>query len=122
MDPERLDQLITFVTTEDRVCPLPLKWDNFWKRITRQIGTYSWGCPSTQEQLLIEWRVLKPLILNGWYASAADKRRRLVDQLLFTSKHAALLDHAERYLRGLAPQDWYLQSDTKREFYEPAEL
>ena len=84
-----IKSLLEMSSTDDRICPIPTIWDNFWKMI---------GAP---------WGKLEPpLILNGWYASDRAKRKRFQEHVKFAADNG-LFGEAERFIRILGNEDWH---------------
>ncbi|BBU56447.1 hypothetical protein KU6B_27120 [Mameliella alba] len=92
MTSEMGDNLIEYVTSENRVWPL--KWHEF----SKLIGLNKPG-------------FLPPLILGGAAESDAAKRQRLIDQINFIATDPVLLQKADVFLRSLPEDGWYRSPD-----------
>jgi hypothetical protein len=87
---ERLEALIAYSASDNRICPIPMKWNQLW---------LLYGCPSQA--------VGPPLILSGWaFSSDRDKRNRFKEHLEYALK-ARLLEEAEGFVRGLGLGEWH---------------
>ena len=87
---DRLDALLQLSSGGDRICPLPILWDRFWKLL---------GSPREG--------VGPPLILAGWaFSSDRDKRERFQAHIKYAADRG-LLDEAGRFIRALNTQDWH---------------
>jgi hypothetical protein len=84
----RLDALLAFVRSADRVCPMP----GPWMELHRLLGP---GAPP-------------PLILAAWGSPDWAKARRLVEQLRFAEEHGKL-ERVDRFLRRLPESEWYIE-------------
>jgi ADP-ribosylglycohydrolase len=91
---ERLEDLLSFVRAEGRVCPMPDAWNRLWQMLTGSRGTGGGSEPPV------------PLILAGWVASPGAKAQRLAEQIRYASEHGAL-DLVDDYLRNLPTASWY---------------
>lgn len=89
-DQERLNLLVAYSNFDNRICPQPRRWDEFWRLL---------GCPSQ--------KVSPPLILSGWaFSTDREKRTRFREQLEYALK-SGLLDEAEDFVRKLDPDEWH---------------
>ncbi len=89
----RLNALLAFVHSSDRICPEP----GAWMRLHRLLGN---GAPT-------------PLILAGWDSPWWAKRRRLEAQIRFAAEHGRL-ERVHRFLRRLSPPEWYVEGEAER--------
>lgn len=90
-----LDELLSFVQAEGRICPLPEHWDRLWKLLPdrRQVG--------------VTWSPATPLILAAWWASSdQQKMDRLKVHLTYASEKGVLPAVGD-FLRALSPSDWH---------------
>jgi hypothetical protein len=94
LTPEAAD-LIAFAQSEQRVCPLPRYWADFWELLPdRRREGAGWIPPL-------------PLILAGWsFSSDQEKARRLRDHILWAADHGALSEASE-FLRSLPASAWH---------------
>jgi len=98
-----LDQLREYVHQNQRVCPMPHRWDELWKILPnrRRVGT--------------GWHPPQPLILGASSDTPAlAKARLLLDQLEFAAEHGVLAD-VDRFLRSLQENEWAHLSDFRSE-------
>ena len=91
---ETFDTLWKYCTSNNRVCPMPMKWNDLYQMLhnTKQIGAgYE---PSI------------PLILNGWeMSSPLEKMLRLEEHIKWAEKQNQL-DEIGGFLRSLNEEDW----------------
>src|SRR5258705_8868765 len=86
--PMHLAQLLAWLDRADRICPNPIKWQEFWKLI---------GSPPR----------LMPLILTGWaFSSDHEKRERFKEQIRYAESQGKL-DQARAFLVALKEDDWH---------------
>lgn len=89
-DDARLAALLAEVTRHDRICPVPIRWDELWTRL---------GRPSA---------VSGPLILSGWaFSTDREKRARFFDHIRFAF-NAGRAFELEVFLGGLAANEWHV--------------
>ena len=82
---------------DHRICPTPLKWDEFWRVI---------GSPEE----------LEPLVLGGWaFSTNRRKRERFNAQFEYASK-IGLGSKAEQFLARLQEQDWHYCSEASLDY------
>jgi hypothetical protein len=96
MSAKELDQLLDlleFVQRDGRVCPMPSKWDEFYKSLPNL------DAPAARELPV-------PHILALADADPETKRRVLMLQILWAATNGAL-HKAERFLTSLADEDWH---------------
>lgn len=87
---ERLGLLVAYSTSNNRICPEPIRWNQLWHIL---------GCPSQE--------LGPPLVLSGWaFSSDRDKRARFKEHLEYALK-AGMLEAAETFVRGLGPGEWH---------------
>lgn len=93
----QIEQLITYVTSENRICPNPIEWD----RVSRIIDVSRPGHKCV------------PLILAGWaFSSDQQKRDRVIDQIKFAqSMGEDVLQKFAQSLYELKKEDWYCGSE-----------
>lgn len=88
-----LDDLLTYCLAEDRVCPLPIYWDQLWKLLPGRARSGN------------GWEPPPPLILAAWYSSPEKKRDRLRLHLEWAAQRGAL-DEVSRFLMALKHENW----------------
>ena len=91
------DAINSFVQSDERICPKPVIWHEFWKEF-QQLQRHAGKTQPPDE--------LKPLILNGWLVSDSTKQKRLLAQLDYIYEHGRIA-WASEYLRGLDSSDWH---------------
>lgn len=88
MKKETLESLWEYCTSSNRVCPMPMKWNDFFNIL------------KDQKSLDL------PLILNGWeMSSPLEKSLRFKDHIQSAADHNQL-DEIGHYLRSLKEEDW----------------
>lgn len=95
-DNERLNRLIDYSSSGNRVCPQPGKWDALWRLL---------GGP---KDLLSP-----PLVLSGWaFSTDREKRARFIEHL----RHAygsGLKEAADSFVYALKEEEWHTCADDK---------
>jgi hypothetical protein len=92
---ETVESLIAYCRENDRVCPMPQKWNELWKMLPnrRHVG--------------VGWEPALPLILAAWHNTPAMiKMLRLVEHVEWAEKHA-VLPQIGTFVRGLREEDWH---------------
>jgi hypothetical protein len=91
-DSEKLEDFTKYYLSGNRICPLPVKWDEFYTILGRP-------------------REVPPLVLSGWnFSSDRDKRNRFIEQLEYASRRG-LHEAADTFLRNLKAQEWHTCED-----------
>jgi hypothetical protein len=94
-----IDQLLSYCRENERVCPIPDKWNQLYQMLP---DTHRKGGG---------WEPSLPLILNAWWEASDDqKRQRFTEHVRWAVEHAAL-DEIGQFLRSLAESDWYHRGD-----------
>ena len=89
-----VEDAIAAVLVNDRVCPVPTKWDSLYKRLCKVAENKGVEMP------------LVPLILGAWWDSTpTDKVDRLKSQLSWAADHGGL-ERAISFLESLSEDDW----------------
>jgi len=89
-----MDELLKFVRANNRVCPLPQKWNELYEMLPDKKRVGSGYKPSA------------PLILAAWYeTSAVMKILRLEEHIKYANKKG-IIEKVDNYLRGLKESDW----------------
>ena len=91
------DAINFFVQSDERICPQPVIWHEFWKEFQKFQRHAGKAQPPDE---------LKPLILNGWLTPDSGKQKRLLAQLDYIYEHGRIA-WASEYLRGLDSSDWH---------------
>jgi hypothetical protein len=98
-DTEKLEVLLAFVQDEDRVCPMPIEWNEFWKSLPGANGTHA------------AFQATAPFVLSAWWGTANEqKAERLRVQIKWAADSGAI-DAADKFLRALPLKAWH-HSDT----------
>ena len=96
---KKLNDLLSYCLNNGRVCPLPAKWNELWKILTKD--------REVQDSLKLN----PPLILAAWNESTdQEKMLRLKEQLVYADQNS-LIDLAESYLHRLNETHWYHLED-----------
>lgn len=86
---DRKQALLRYCSDDNRICPQPLRWQEFWRLI---------GEPRS---------LSVPLILSGWnFSTDREKRERFESHLRYAIEDG-MLDNAERFLMTLGVDDWH---------------
>ena len=76
---ETVESLIAYCRENNRVCPLPVPWDELWKALP------------DRKQLGAGWQPALPLILAAWHETPAlMKMLRLAEHIKWADEHGAL--------------------------------
>ena len=86
-----VDELKKYVTTNKRICPMPLVWNKFL------------GILEIKEKMPPH---LIPLILNGWFSSDLEKRKRLLAQIDYASKNKECFEKLEKFILNIKDDEW----------------
>ena len=96
MNTPAFTDLKDYVTSDERVCPNPVAWNNLCKMLRRE---------ATRRN--ISEKIQNPLILAGWVASTdASKREVFIEHIYYSEKHG-FLEKIDRFLRSLPDEDWH---------------
>ena len=97
--PESVGSVIAYCKENNRVCPVPQKWNELWEML-----------PSRKRKGN-SWEPSPPLILAAWHDTPAMlKMIRLSDHVKWASEHEALSE-VSSFLRGLKEADWFHVGD-----------
>jgi hypothetical protein len=92
-DPQ-LTSLLEYVKSNDRVCPMPVRWTELWQMLPdRQRHGSTWVPP--QPMIVAEW----------WSTPSFAKMERLAEQIRYAHEHGGVTE-VDRYLRGLPEAEW----------------
>ncbi len=86
-----VDELKKYVTTNKRICPMPLIWNKFLDIL---------GIKEKMPPHLI------PLILNGWFSSDLEKRKRVLAQIDYASKNKECFEKLEKFILNIKDDEW----------------
>jgi|TARA_B110000285_G_scaffold141630_1_gene158422 hypothetical protein len=94
------EELIKYVTSNRRICPLPMLWKKFLDilEVKEKIPPH-----------LIPHLI--PLILNGWFSSDLEKRKRILAQIDYASKDDEVLKKLEELILNIDDKDWLYGDD-----------
>ena len=100
---DKENQLLNYVQSDGRVCPMPTFWNDLFKMLLERGQAKSKGRnPSS------------PLILAAWWdASARLKRERLSEHIKWAAEHG-ILDEIDSFIRQLTPDQWAYGDGTAR--------
>ena len=87
-----VDELKKYVTTNKRICPMPLVWNKFLDIL------------EIKEKMPPH---LVPLILNGWFASDLEKRKRILTQIDYACKDKECFTKLEKFILEIKDEDWF---------------
>jgi len=92
--PETPQSLLAFCRENQRVCPMPDRWNTLFEMLPQRKRT------------AIGWEPALPLNLEAWdHTPAALKTLRLAEHIEWAAQHGAL-DAVAQYLRALPDEDW----------------
>jgi hypothetical protein len=98
---EQLSALLAFVQADERVCPRPIEWNQFWQSLPGAQRTEHGFTPAA------------PLILAAWHGSSDhQKADRLREHIMWAAAHGAL-DEADQFLRQLPLEAWHHANPSK---------
>tara|TARA_Y100001978_G_C23468323_1_gene325739 strand:- start:28 stop:366 length:339 start_codon:yes stop_codon:yes gene_type:complete len=87
---EKLENLIKYVSSDGRVCPAPMKWNELYDMLPNK----EYNKPAL------------PLILSAWWETGALwKKIRLKEHITFGFEQG-LLDKIDVFLRSLGKDEW----------------
>ena len=93
-----LFELIRYVQSDERVCPIPKRWDDLYCIINPPVTDVGGA--------RLNWIPAPPLILGGWWhTSSAEKRQRLAEHIDYAANHG-LLEDVDRFRRSLPETEW----------------
>jgi hypothetical protein len=90
-----LDDLLTYVRADGRVCPQPARWQELWEMLPdrRRLNAGGWEPPL-------------PVILGAWWDTPALlKLLRLEEHVRYAAHHGAL-SQVDAFLRSLGEKEW----------------
>lgn len=92
-------ELIEYCRANDRVCPMPTKWNDLYQLLPEK------------HRVGVGWQPALPLILGAWHnASDSEKVLRLKEHINWAADHGAL-DKVSTFLRNLDETDWHHRGD-----------
>ena len=88
---ETAENLIAYAKENGRICPMPMRWNEFYTRITEDQSS----------------KPPQPLILAAWHETPAlMKMIRLQEHIEFAAQ-TGRLDLAAEFLRSLPEDQWH---------------
>lgn len=99
---DKLEDVISFVRAEGRVCPKPDCWDELWRML-----------PGRKRVGINEHLPLYPPvpIFAAWQNTPDEqKRERLIIQLKYAAKHG-VLEKVEEFLKSIKYDQWSYEGD-----------
>jgi hypothetical protein len=94
-----LEELIIYCQSNNRVCPLPQKWNDLYNLLPNTRRKDGGSIPSA------------PLILAAWhYASNRQKMLRLKEHIEWADQHRDL-KKISKFIYSLNEEDWYHEND-----------
>ena len=91
-----LERFIEECLINERVCPIPTKWNDLFSLIQRR---------SDASNLSV------PLVLGAWWATTnSDKKRRFKDQIEFAYQNG-LVNEVKSFLLNLEENQWHHLKD-----------
>ena len=95
----KLESLLEFIKSEERVCPEPRWWHELWEMLPREGKPGSGPAPGL------------PLILGGWhYSNDLMKMIRILDHVEWAASQGVLAE-VDAFLRGLPEEEWHHLGD-----------
>jgi hypothetical protein len=95
MGTNNVQDVVNYCKDNNRVCPMPQKWNELWEMLP------------AKKQTGAGWEPAAPLILAAWHDTPAlSKMLRLEAHIRWADKYGALKDVA-RYLSELDEEDWF---------------
>lgn len=92
---ETTESLIAYCLKNNRVCPMPQRWNALWEMLPerKRVGG--------------GWEPPLPLILAAWYDTPTLlKMMRLTEHIEWAGKFGCL-EQVSAFLRGLPEEDWF---------------
>jgi ribosomal protein S18 len=90
------EELKKYVTSNKRICPMTIPWNKFLDIL------------EIKEKMPPH---LIPLILNGWFSSDLEKRKRILAQIDYASKDEEMLKKLEEFILNIDNKDWLYGED-----------
>lgn len=96
---ETLESLIQYCCEYNRICPMPVYWNQLWGKL------------KGRKRIGLGWEPPVPLILGAWWHTSDHmKQARLIEHLRWAEKEGQL-DEISIYLHGLKEQNWFHIND-----------
>lgn len=97
---ETLESLLEYCKSEDRVCPMPLKWNELFRLLKNKKQKSNGG-----------WKPAVPLILAAWYDTPGIMKMIRLKEHLEWAKKENQMEEVSLFLRSLKEEDWLHISD-----------
>ena len=89
-----LASLLEYVKAEQRVCPMPVKWNELWEKLPGRVRRGA------------SWEPPPPLILAAWWDTPSFfKIERLAEHINYAHVHG-VLSEVDAFLRALPDGEW----------------
>ena len=85
------EELIKYCSDNNRVCPIPIKWQEVLDILKIGVGNPGY---------------LTPLILGGWDSTDEEKRDRVNKQIEYAASNPEMYKKLENFLLGLKDDQW----------------
>ena len=94
-----LNSLLEYCQDNNRICPLPTKWDELWNLLPYR------------RRVVGGWEPALPLILSAWWhTSNLEKALRLAEHVRWAARHGSLSE-IDPFLRALPEAEWHHLDD-----------
>jgi hypothetical protein len=93
---QELNDYFDEIFINERICPVPMKWNDLYKFIKIKTGKDD---------------VIKPLILGGWYETPLLAKKLCFQQQLEYAYNNNILENVKIYLSKLTENQWHHSSD-----------
>jgi hypothetical protein len=102
MSTESFDSLWSYCTANDRVVPVPYRWNELYERLNDKRQLPSGG-----------WEPAAPLILGAWWGTPpAFKQLRFREHVEWACNHGQLSEVAT-FIRALPEKEWFHLRESK---------
>lgn len=96
IDKEELENLLKYVQTDERICPLPVYWTSLWELL-----------PECRQKSNGGWEPPLPLILAAWHDTTSQQKRERLEEHIKCAAEQGILDKADRFIRDLTEEQWF---------------
>lgn len=96
---QELDDLLSYCKSNNRVCPMPMKWNELWELLPNRSRAGSGWVPSL------------PLILAAWHHSSPTMKSMRLEEHIRHAEENGALKIVREYLLNLSEKDWFHHSD-----------
>jgi hypothetical protein len=91
---EQLRSLLSYVSADGRVCPMPRPWADLWNIVSSAAHEAGIREP------------IPPRVLGSWWNTPKTHKILAVKEQLECAARCGVLDAADRFLRSLRPDEW----------------